>query len=82
MTKWLRRQHDAAMPFQTWRPFPPEAIVQIANAFGDTKVGQVKDFWWGYEEELGGVGEGVIVAARRLDKPRAAMRQDKGGGDD
>lgn len=64
---WVSRI-NAAFPFQTWRPFPPEAIVQIKNCFGDSRIGPASSFWWGYEEELGCIGEGVIVKARRLDK--------------
>lgn len=70
MTAEWKSRRDAGMPFQTWKPFPPEAIVQIKNAFGDSRIGPAKSFWWGYEEELGGVGEGVITAARRLDREK------------
>ena len=66
---WLLR-NDARMPFQEWRPFPPEAIVQVKNAWGDSRIGPASSFWWGYEQEMGAIGEGVIYAARRLDRPR------------
>lgn len=68
MGEWLYRA-DAAFPFQTWCPFPPEAIVQIGglNPPYDTKIGPAKDFWWGYEREN---SEGVIRKARRLDRPK------------
>lgn len=65
---WCRRQ-DSAMPFQTWRAFPDDAIVQIRNAYGDTRIGLAKDFFWGYEEEMGHISEGTIIRARRLDRP-------------
>lgn len=58
------------MPYQEWRPFPPEAIVLVVNAYGDRKINQAKEFWWGYEMECGSIGEGVIVRAARLDRPR------------
>lgn len=69
MSEWVRRQ-NAPFPFQTWRPFPKEAIVQIRNAHGQRNIGPAGSFWWGYEEEAGEVGEGVITAARRLDRPK------------
>ena len=67
---WLDRIRDAPMPFQDWRAFPHDAIVQIKNAFGESRIGPASSFWWGYESELGGVGEGVITKARRLDRPK------------
>lgn len=66
MGPWLRRS-EAFMPYQTWLPFPPEAIVQIKNCHGDSNIGQAKDFWWGFER---GNDEGVITIARRLDQPK------------
>lgn len=65
---WMLRR-DTHMPRQNWKPFPCDAIVQIKNAYGDTKIGPAHSFWWGYEEESGGIGESVITQARRLDKP-------------
>ena len=73
MSGWLERRRDAPLPFQTWHAFPPEAIVQIKNFWGDSRIGLAKDFWWGYETELGGIGEGVIVKARRLDRPKREL---------
>ena len=67
--EWMHRR-DAAMPYATWRPFPSDAIVQIRNAFGESNIGPAGDFWWGYATELGEISEGVIIAARRLDKPK------------
>ena len=67
MSAWLERR-NSAMPYQNWRPFPPTAIVQIKNAFGDSRIGPAGSFWWGYEQEIGGIGESVITKARRLDK--------------
>ncbi len=59
----LRR--DAAMPYQTWRPFPDDEIVEVVNVDGEKRVGRASSFWWGYEWERGGnAGEGVIVKAR------------------
>lgn len=66
---WKLRR-DAHMPYQNWKPFPCDAIVQIKNAYGDTKIGPASTFWWGYEEEVGDIGEGVITRARRLDNPK------------
>lgn len=68
MGEWLYRV-DAAFPFQTWRPFPPEAIVQIGgfNLNDGSKIGPASSFWWGYEREN---LEGVIRRARRLDRPK------------
>lgn len=70
MTRPLIRWHHAPLPFQTWKPFPDDAIVKVYNCHGESNIGVVKDFWWGYEEELGGVGEGVITKCIRLDKPK------------
>lgn len=69
MTPIIQRR-DSSMPYQTWRAFPPEAVVQIWNAYGDTRIGPASSFWWGYEQECGSIGEGVIIRARRLDRPR------------
>lgn len=60
------------MPYQTWAPFPPEAIVQIANADGEDRIGPASSFWWGWER---GNGEGVITKARRLDRPKMSGNQ-------
>lgn len=67
---YLYRWHHASMPYQNWTPFPPHAIVKVMNRYGESKIGPASSFWWGYEEELGETGEGVIVRARRLDKPK------------
>lgn len=66
--KWLARG-DATFPYQTWSPFPPEAIVQIAGCDREnTKIGPASSFWWGW---AGGVeAESVIRFARRLDTPK------------
>jgi hypothetical protein len=71
MGEWMKRS-ESGMPFQDWCPFPPDAIVQIRNAFCDTRIGPAKSFWWGYETEFGEISEGVIVKARRLDRPKEA----------
>lgn len=71
MSEWQHRK-NAPFPFQTWRAFPQDAVVQIKNAYGESRVGPAGSFWWGYETELGDIGAGVIVAARRLDKPKVA----------
>lgn len=65
MSEFLRRA-DAKMPFQDWNPFPPEAIVQVKNYNGDSKIAQAKDLWWGYTAGIDAY-ESVIVLARRLD---------------
>lgn len=69
MRDWINRRHFP-MPYQDSCPFPPDAIVQIKNAYEDSRIGPAKSFWWGYERECGEIGEGVIITARRLDKPR------------
>ena len=70
--RWMQRHRDAPMPYQDWRAFPADAIVQVKNIHGDSNIGPAGKFWWGYEEELGGIGGGVIIAARRLDTPKGA----------
>lgn len=70
MSDFKRRFYDAPMPYQEWRPFPPEAIVQIKNGYGDSRIGPVSSFWWGFEQEFGCAGEGVILFARRLDRTK------------
>lgn len=72
MTQWINR-NDAAMPFQEWRAFESDAIVQVRNSYGDSRIGLTSDFWWGYERECGEIGDGVIVSARRLDTPRSVQ---------
>jgi hypothetical protein len=57
------------MPYQTWDAFPPEAIVQVKNRMGDSRIGPASSFWWGYERSN---PEGVIVYARRIDTPKDA----------
>lgn len=69
MNEWKNRFQDAFMPYQDWKAFPDEAIVQVRTFYGDSRIGPAKSFWWGYEEEMGAIGEGVIIKARRLDKP-------------
>jgi hypothetical protein len=58
------------MPYQTWKPFPPEAIVQARTAFDQEVIGPAGKLWWGYETDLGRISESVIVKARRLDRPK------------
>ena len=70
MAAWYHRAH-AAYPFQDWNLYPPEAIVQVKNSAGVSTIDLVRNLWWGYEKELGILGEGVITRARRLDKPKA-----------
>lgn len=74
MTEWLNRRDHASMPFQAWEPFPPDAIVQIKNVYGQSSIGPATAFWWGYEQEMGEIGDGVIIQARRLDRPRHGDR--------
>jgi len=66
--EWQLRR-NSSMPWQTWRAFPADAIVQIKNAYGDSRIGLAGSFWWGYEDEGAEIGEGVIISARRLDQP-------------
>lgn len=70
MTSNWQHRCDSSFPYQTWEPFPPEAIVLIKNAYGDSRIGPAKRFWWGYETDFGTIAEGVIVQAKRLDKPK------------
>lgn len=67
---WVYRR-NSTYPYQTWKPFPAEAIVQVSNAYGDKRIAKSGDLWWGYEEENGRAAEGVISKARRLDKTKA-----------
>lgn len=69
--KWLSRD-DAAFPFQTWSPFPPEAIVQIASYdWSDTRIGRASSFWWGWASGIESAC--VIRFARRLDTPKVKL---------
>lgn len=65
MVRWY-----AAMPYQEWRPFPDEAIVLVKNSSGERRIDLAKNLWWGYETEMGEVGDGVIMEAARLDRRR------------
>lgn len=69
MSEFLQRL-NAFMPYQDWRPFPDDAIVQVKNNCGHSTIGLSKDFWWGFEYDFDGVAEGVIMEARRLDRKR------------
>lgn len=78
---WKKRFRDARMPYQNWMPFPKDAIVQVRSAFFPDvpdSIGPASSFFWGYEQEFGDIGEGVICSARRLDKPRATSAQEWG----
>ena len=66
---WIYRR-DFPMPYQDGCPFPPCAIVQVRNAYGDSQIGPASSFWWGYEVDMGFLAEGVIFKARRLDRPK------------
>ena len=66
MTAYLDRMTDAPLPYQKWQPFPPEAIVQVVDVHDRKVIGPAYRFWWGYEPDF----DGVIVKARRLDKPK------------
>jgi hypothetical protein len=68
MWKWRR---NAPMPYQEWRAFPKGTVVEVSNAYGDVRQGLVEDFWWGYEQEMGQVGEGVIIKAREIPQKHA-----------
>ena len=71
MTEWKSRW-DSSMPYQEWRAFSstPDDYVEVANAYGDVRRGYVRDFWWGYEQDMGHTAEGVITKARRIEKVR------------
>jgi hypothetical protein len=70
----MRHRREATFPYQTWMPFDPSAIVLVKNEYGDRRIAQVKDLWWGYATEMGAASEGVIVEAKRLDRPRKPYR--------
>ena len=74
MTKFLRRFRDASYPYGGWHPFPPNAVVQVKNAYGETRIGLSKEFWWGYKRELDRLDEAVITRARRLDRPKGVSK--------
>ena len=65
---WVYRR-DSSFPYQTWKPFPDDAIVLVKGIDGDRNIGPAKDFWWGYEDGFSGPTEGVIIAAKRLERP-------------
>jgi hypothetical protein len=67
-SEWKDRFVEAPMPYQVWMAFPPDAIVQVKNIFGESNIGPAKDFWWGFERDN---PCGVIRHARRLDRPKA-----------
>lgn len=67
----MLNRRDSSMPYQTWRAFPPEAIVLVKNAYGDSRIGLAGDMWWGYENDGGCISEGVITKAKRLDRPKS-----------
>ena len=71
--EWKDRFWDASMPYQPWHPFPDEAIVAVKNKHDQIAIGPAKSFWWGYETEVGLIGEGVIMKAARLDKPKTDL---------
>ena len=76
MSTEILYRRDAPLPYQTWHPFPPEAIVQVWSYVSSVppKIAQAKDLWWGYEDcWCDGVNEGVIARARRLDRPKQAL---------
>jgi hypothetical protein len=64
---WLFR-FDSATPFEEWRPFPGDVIVQVMNVYGDIWEGRVSHLYWGYEEKYNGkIDSEVIVQARQID---------------
>ena len=79
MGAWLERR-DSSMPFQVWRAFEGHEIVQVVNARGDRCIGVAKEFWWGYEEDMGELADGVIVKTRRLCTPKSTKLPTREGG--
>ena len=71
-SEWTYRWRDAPMPYQTWAPFPPDDIVQVVNVDGEDCIGPASLFWWGWEH---GNREGVILKARRLDRPKLLVEK-------
>lgn len=70
MTQFLHRQ-DFPWPYQNVNPYPGSAIVLVLNEIGERRIAMAKDLWWGVERSN---PEGVIVKARRLDRPRRATK--------
>ena len=69
MTEWKIRR-EVEYPYQNYSWFPPEAIVLCVGYYGNRTIDLAKNLWWGYETELGEIGEGVIMKAKRLDTPK------------
>lgn len=71
MSKWIFRK-EFPYYYQDRCPFKPNDIVQVCSFYEDvhSNIGPAQSFWWGYEEECGQVGEGVIYKARVLSKPK------------
>lgn len=69
MGPWIYRR-DSAFPYQWWNAFPPEAVVQVKNCYGESNIGPASSYWWGYERDN---AEGVITKARRLDRPKGTI---------
>lgn len=68
----ILHRRDHCMPYQTWQPFPPEAVVKVWSHFEDVPptIDLAKNLWWGYEKEFGEISPGVIAKAARLDRPK------------
>lgn len=66
----MKQRRDTWMPYQIWNAYPPEAIVLVKNAYGARRIDLAGKLWWGYQEEMGCVSDGVIMEAKRLDRPR------------
>ena len=66
----LKLRSESAMPYQTWKPFPDDAIVKVWSYYEDVPptIDLVKNLWWGYEIECTDVAEGVIARAMLLSK--------------
>jgi hypothetical protein len=54
-----------SFPYQNYNPFNDNDIVEVGfNNTTETVIGKSNLLWWGYETELGEIGEGVITKAR------------------
>ena len=65
---WISRW-DASFPYQNWYAFHDDDIVDVMNNNGEMRTSRAGDLWWGYEHEMGGIADGVIVKARYSKRP-------------
>jgi len=62
--EWHHRK-ESSMPYQVWRSFHPDALVEIKHRFDDIpKIGVAYSFDWGYHSGL--EFESTILIARHV----------------